>query len=400
MTIDGKYMPQAVSQDESLKYREVEIENLIADLINKNYEGSWLAVETGIAVANDFRLKKDIVNSTPALDMDVEALRKAKLVQKDQSGKERLTIDRRKLQKLSYGKLRNTLSLFELILLDTYFIRFGGRGLAELPIFRRSVDLFQLVSNADRVSFFVGARAVKDLGDMIAWWDMGALSSIRDRITHKTETFNVPTRDAEEKLSQNEWRGLRRRATGNVVISIGSPVASASSEYLMAEMFDFPAYRSRSNLPPVHFAHPKAGTESGFVLSPRDVEGVPDNKAAVIINGKPYVSNDKGLQFGVVIGQRTGPDHADFLVAGSTGPATTAAAEFFSRGHINVSLPKLVDGNKQPVMVSVISTKVVSSEKERRIDHRVLEDTAMVGKPVVFEYVNRQWQTKSPIDDD
>ena len=125
-----------------------EVENVIAELIKENYTSSWLKMENDIATANRFRLSGVSVSGTPVIEMDLEGIRRSKAQQGNDSEEERLTIDRRKLRDLACGKLTTPLSLYELVLLDTYFIRNGGPGLAELPLFRRREDLFQLVGNA------------------------------------------------------------------------------------------------------------------------------------------------------------------------------------------------------------------------------------------------------------
>jgi hypothetical protein len=261
-------------------------------------------------------------------------------------------------------------------------------------MFRRHEDLFHLLGNAQAVSFFVGSRFVESLDtDVIARWDVSAFNALRDRIPNRTATdsFAVLSRNVDQSLNAKDWGSLRRQATGNVIVSIGSPIASASSEYLLAEMFDIPAYRARSNPPPVCFAHVNPDYPSAFVREPTEVEDMSDDAAALLINGEAHVTCAEGTEYGVVVGQRTGPAHAAFVVAGNTGPGTMAAAEFFATGQISATLPKYATAEKQPVLVALISADIGSVVTDRRIDKRTIGTTKLVGRPFVFEYLNRQW---------
>ena len=369
------------------------MENIITELINEHRKDcSWQALSNNIAAANRFRLDNRRSNSVQlteaSLKQETEKGKKRK-----QTNKIKITLDRRKLQDLSKGIASIPLSIYEMELLDTYFIRNGGFGLAELPVFRRQEDLFHVLK-ANRVSFFVGARFVESLNtEMIARWDVSALNAMRDRLGKDTttEAFDVATRNIGRPLEQKEWRALRRQATGNVIVSIASPIANASSEYLLAEMFDIQAYRARTALPSVCFAHANDDSPSAFVREPAEVEGMNGNETALLVNGQPHVSSHEGVEYGVVIGQRTGPDHAAFVVAGNTGPGTMAAAEFFATGQISETLPKYADSAKQPILVAIISTDVGSAATDRRIDNRTVANTKMIARPLVFEYSGKKW---------
>ena len=355
---------------------------VIGELIEEHKKSSWQALEDAIATANLFRRDN---RRGGALD-DEES---------DQTtGEVKITIDRRKLQKLAEGNKNIPLSAYELELLDTFFVKRSGTGLAEVAMFRRQEDLFHVLGKADGVSFFVGARYVESLDtDVIARWDVSAFNALRDRIPNKTATdsFDVASRNVGRPLHPKEWSSLRRQATGNVIVSIGSPIASASSEYLLSEMFDIRAYNARSTPPPVCFAHGNADYPSAFVREPTEVAGMRDDSAALLIDSQAHVSCTEGAEYGVVVGQRTGPDHAAFVVAGNTGPGTMAAAEFFATGQISAALPKYATTEKQPVLVALISADIGSVVTDRRIDKRTIGNTKLVGRPFVFEYLNRQW---------
>jgi hypothetical protein len=129
---------------------------------------------------------------------------------------------------------------------------------------RSSTAAFHAIANSDRVSFFLGSRKVESLGsDMISRWDVSALNAIKDPISKhvESESFEVLTRDTGRSLDAKEWLALRGQATGNAVVSIGSPIASASTEYLLAEMFNVPAMgngrnRHRSDSPTAEATSP------------------------------------------------------------------------------------------------------------------------------------------------
>ena len=305
-----------------------------------------------------------------------------------------LIIDRRKLQKIAEGRRDVRLSLHELELIDTYLTRDGSPGLAEFPLLRRQEDLFHTLRRADQVSFFVGVRSVDSLdAEMIARWDVGALNVMKDRISTsvQTQSFDVLTRDVPRPMDMKEWRVVRNQATGNVVVSIGSPVASASSEYLLAEMFDIPAYKARAALPPVCFAHPSEDPVSAFVRSPREVPGMRVDGGAVLVDGNAHVTRKRGADYGLVVGQRTGPENAAFVVAGNSGPGTLAAAECFADGQISMALPPYGGGGKQPVLVAIVATDIRADVTDRRIDKRTVGELRMMGRPAIFDQTSKGW---------
>ena len=374
------------------------MKNIIAELIDEHRkDSSWQALANNIAAANHFRLESQTTSNTPIAGVQP----KQKPGKKGPNGKKfdspKITLDRRKLRDLHRGKVDIPLTFHEMELLDAFFTRNGGSGLAESPLFRRQDDLFEILSNADRISFFVGARFVESLDtEVIARWDVKALNVMRDRIGKDaaTESFDVATRNTGRPLEQKEWRALRSQATGNVVVSIASPIANASSEYLLAEMFDVQTYRARTTLPPVCFAqtNDNDGSPSAFVCEPDRVDCIKHNEAALLIDGKSYVSNHSDTEYSTVIGQRTGPDHAAFVVAGNSGPGTMAAAEFFTTGQISATLPSHTNSDKQPILVAIISTDIGSAVTDRRIDKRTLANTKMACRPLIFEHTGKKWE--------
>jgi len=371
------------------------VNNILSELIDEHRkDSSWQALSNNIAAANRFRLKG---HATSRALSSKEQPKPKSGGKREKPDSPRITIDRRKLRKLCEGKTDIPLTFDEMELLDTYFTRNGGPGLAESPLFRRQDDLFEVLSNADRVSFFVGARFVELLDtEVIARRDVSALNVMRDRIGKDaaTESFDVATRNTGRPLLQKEWRDLRSQATGNVLVSIASPIANASSEYLLAEMFDVQTYRARTIFPPVCFAqtNDNDGSPSAFVCEPDRVEGMKANEAALLIDEHPYISNHRDTEYGVVIGQRTGPNHAAFVIAGNSGPGTMAAAEFFTTGQISATLPSYANSDRQPILVAIISTDIGSAVTDRRIDKRTLTNTRMASRVLIFEYTGKNWE--------
>jgi len=371
------------------------MEYVIAELIwEHKKDSSWHGLEDAIKAANRDRLAQLRNNgATPALTGrradKADATKPAKVSLKS-------TIDRRKLQEIAERKPNLPLSQHELELLDTYFIRHGGPGLAEIPVFRRSEDLFQVFNKAHRVSFFVGARFVEALqSEMIARWDVTALNTLRERLPGEvdTESFVVATRDVGVKLGKKEWERLCALASGNVLASIGSPIACAGAEREMAGMWGIPAYRPAAERPPVCFAHGNRDFDSAFVRDPADVPGMKNDEGALIVNDEVYVSRRDGAEFGVVVGQRTGHESATFMIAGISGPGTLAAADFFASGQINVALPPYTRKANQPIAVAVIRTEIgrTDAPAARRIDKRSVENTTMAARPMVFEHIANEW---------
>lgn len=347
------------------------MEDVIAELIRKHKRTSWLALENAIGAANEFR-KKQVPKSRK---------------------KVKITIDRRKLQHLAEERPNVPMTRYEYELLDSYLLRRDGSGLAEIPIFRRQENLFTTLSGTSKVSFFVGVRSVEALNtDVIARWDVSALNAMKDRISTnvETESFEVITRDTVRSMKSREWQNLRKQATGTVVVSIGSPIASASSEYLLADMFGFVPYREPQSPSPIRFIHSGNETSSAFTQHPRDVDGLQEVEAALLINGEPYVSSNSGAEFGIIAGRRTGTDQAAFVVAGNSGPGTYAAAEFFASGQVSAPLPDYESEGPQPVVLAVVSTRIHTAATNRRIDNRTTENTRLAAAPLVFRYKGSQ----------
>lgn len=349
---------------------------VIAELIRNHKGSSWLAMERAIASANLFRVKAH---------------------RRDRVKKNEITIDRRKLQQIGEDLPGVPLTAFEYELLDAYLLRKTGTGLAEIPIFRREENLFHTLSAAERVSFFVGVRWIEALNnDMIARWDVSALNVMKDSIsTHvETESFEVNTRNTTRPLDPQDWQTLRNQATGKVVVSIASPVACASSEYLLADMFGFDPYEPGSSAPPLRFVHPDNDFESAFLVEPTEVPGLRKDGTAMMINDKTHRSRRNGPDFGVVVGTRTAPDHAAFVIAGNSGPGTFAAAEFFASGRISTTLPRYERKGSQPVLVALVNTSIHSTQSDRRIDTRSVGETCLKSPPMVFRHGRGGWQAE------
>lgn len=344
---------------------------VVAELIENHYKGSWLALQNSIANANRDRWT--------GLAEDEE--------------KPKIYIDRRKLQQIVAGE-DVPLTRYELELLDSYLLHVDGVGLAEVPIFRRRENLFHTIANSSRVSFFVGSRTIGE-ADMISRWDVSALNAMKDPISNhvETESFEVPSRDTGRHPNEKEWQALRNQTTGNVVVSVGSPIASASSEYLLGEIFGTAAYKRPAKRLPVQFAHPSADAKSAFMLRPKEVEGLKAKDAAVLIDGEIRISGTDGRDFGVVVARRMTRDHALFVIAGNRGPGTFAAARSLASGQINVSLPPFPrndDGwTRQPVLVALVSTSIRAEESDRSIDRRTVGEILLESPPALFVFSER-----------
>lgn len=295
------------------------------------------------------------------------------------------TIERRRLEKLCAGDESTQLTIRELRLIDAW-LRQHGPGLDQVPLFRREEDLFTELQKAPRVSFFIGTRFSETHGsESVSAWDMRAQALVTDCLRPKdTEGFDTLSRDAGRPLSAKEWKAVRNRVTGNIIVAFGSPVACAASEYLMSDMFQVDPYRSQTSPLPVYFAHPHDDVPSTFAKHAREVQGLKANQAALIVNGQRFVSEEIGKTYGVVLAQRTAFDHAAFVVAGVSGPATMAAAICLTNGQIHTMLPDHTTDAEQPIVASIVSSDVTRAPIDRHSDPREVGRVEVVADPIVF----------------
>ena len=112
---------------------------------------------------------------------------------------------------------------------------------------------------------------------------------------------------------------------------------------------------------------------------------------AVLVDGQAHVTRKRGTDYGVVVGQRTGPENAAFVVAGNSGPGTLAAAECFAGGQISEALPEYGGAGKQPVLVAIVATDIRSAATDRRIDKRTVGELRMMGRPIIFDQTSKGW---------
>jgi hypothetical protein len=357
------------------------MEFLITELLKKHNPGSWVQMQKAIAAANAFRIP---AGSTPR-------------------NAPRVTIGRRKLQKLTQGE-DVKVSREDLELLDAWFLRKEGRGLAEMPIFRRQRNLYQTLTEADRVSFLVGSRHINiDYleSDMISSWDTRALNMVKDPLTAntQTETFEIPTRDTGTPVSFDEWISLRNRCTGGIVVSVGSPIASASSEFMLADMFGFSAYEEPPSPSPLRFLYNGNFFRSAFALPPEAAPDVKGSGAALLLNGKRYGSA-RNTDHGVIVACRTAKDRATFVIGGNGGPGTYAAAEFLASGATPATLPDYQSESLQPVLALVVSTRIVTAVTARQVDNRTVDKVKLVGGPWVYHHDEQSWSRFVQADED
>ena len=363
------------------------MENVIAEMLRRSKKSSWPALSRDICHAN-----REHADAYERELKSVSRGRRKTAARRDRK-KLKFTIERRKLQDLAEGIKDVPLSQHEFEVLDRYFTRDGGPGLAEFPLFRRRADLFRELLQAERASFFVGARYVQAIeSETIARWDVSALNAMCDRIgTVGTESFFVPSRNVGRRLPAKMWNQMCARATGSAFVSIGSPLANSSSEYLLAEMFKVNAFAGGSApMPPVCFVHADIDPVRTFARMHCDVD-LRDANATILIDGDQYVSDLDGVEYGVVVAQRTGIGHTAFVVAGNSGPGTMAAAELFAKGQINVDLPSYVQRGIQPVLITVIATNISTTATDLRIDTRTVADTRVVGEPILMANDKGKW---------
>ena len=318
------------------------------------------------------------------------------------SGDEKRTVDRRKLKRLVEGDETVSLTIAELRLLDQ-FLRPLNEGLAEKPIFRREENLLDALVESESVTFFVAARFHPDFGtEAISRWDLRGITRLL-----RTRLGELELR-IQDVMFKEDWERSALRSDSVAVISIGSPLACAATEYVLAEMVGVAPYeRGPLERLPFCFVFPGEHT-SGFILGRREAARyraelgeLPEGDRALVVAGDVYAGRGtrSGETYALLVAQRRPPaGHVHMALCGLSGPATYALAKVLQDGGINRTLPRLDWGVRPPILVSVLRVGVadsaepdVSGQSTEERERRQVVTVEVVRPPRLLNIVDGQW---------
>lgn len=255
-------------------------------------------------------------------------------------------VNRRMLANIRDNPGKIGLTLNGLIAFNTYY-RPRGLGLQQLPILETQGVLEPLM-DAQRVVFMLGARPrPEERRNDISLWDTKSQAELLTQASRldvhrefdiEPVLWRTPIDPA--AIHRERWHRILEEDQASV-ISIGSPLASLSSEVMLARMFGVeqfkgPRFRSGRQVPFFFVWLPKSIQHfcSSFALTWRELHvehaalatRVKRNQtAAFLLEGKPHVVPAEGkawTMYGIIAAQRRAAGNVWLVVSGLTGPAT------------------------------------------------------------------------------
>jgi hypothetical protein len=312
-------------------------------------------------------------------------------------------VNRRLLQKLRDGVPQVGVTLETSVALDTYF-RSIGKVTMEIPwlVYPAAIDT---LVRTPRVHFLYGAKPrPKERRIDVSCWDLDAgahLLTAASRASARCEFAIAHVlwhNDAGLRTVQAEpWHHLLEQDQEGVV-SIGSPLASLSTEVMLARMFgavpfQTPGVEAARQLPFWYCWAPViAGRfRSAFALTSAELQAFDPGIAARVranqshafcLEGKIHEVPRTGKTWkmhGILAAQRRPAGNLWLVVAGLAGPATCAAAKLAP--DLQAVLP-WQEGQASSVLWAPVLAHIREGVAERsRGDIRELEEVQFVGRP-------------------
>jgi hypothetical protein len=248
-----------------------------------------------------------------------------------------------------------------LVALNTYY-RKRGLGLQQLPILETRGVLEPLMDSS-RVVFMLGAKPrPEERRNDISFWDTKSQAELLTQASRldvqrkfdiEPVLWRMPVDPA--AIHSERWHRILEEDQASV-ISIGSPLASLSSEVMLARMFGveqftMPRFRAGKQVPFFFVWLPKSIRQfcSAFTLTWRELQSehasiatrVRRNQtSAFILEGKPHVVPAEGkawTMYGIIAAQRRASGNVWLVISGLAGPATFAVTTMVKE--ISAELP-------------------------------------------------------------
>ncbi|HEY3857232.1 MAG TPA: hypothetical protein VGO67_22850 [Verrucomicrobiae bacterium] len=270
-------------------------------------------------------------------------------------------VNRRMLANIKDKPEKVGLTLNVLVALNTYY-RKRGLGLQQLPILETRGVLEPLMDSS-RVMFMLGAKPrPEERRNDISLWDTRSQAKLLTQVSKldvyrefdiEPVLWRTPI-DPTAILSERWHRILEEDHAS--VISIGSPLASLSSEVMLARMFGveqftLPRFRAGRQLPFFFVWLPNSirHFHSAFALTWRELHSEypalaarvrRNQSSAFILEGTPHGVPAEGKAWtmhGIVAAQRRASGNVWLVVSGLAGPATYGVATMVKE--ISAELP-------------------------------------------------------------
>ncbi len=261
-------------------------------------------------------------------------------------------ISRKTLVKIRDCPAQVSFNLDNLTALNTYFAAYG-ESLQDKPIFEKR-GILDVIASSPQVVFLLGSKPrLKERRDDISRWDNLAMAELLTVVSRLSAHSEYVIEDViwrwpatAQSLADDRFQAALNDDQASV-ISIGSPLASLSSEIMLAKMFGVEAFTTPSfgpqlSLLPFYFVwRPQVAKRfrSAFALTWRELLPL-DRKLAFQVKAgltscffcgkRRYLIPAKGNSWtipGIIAAQRRARGNVWLVLAGLAGPATFAAAE-------------------------------------------------------------------------
>jgi hypothetical protein len=293
-----------------------------------------------------------------------------------------------------------------MIAFDTYY-RKRGLGLKQLPILETRGVLEPLM-DVSRVVFMLGAKPrPEERRNDISLWDTKSQAKLLTQLSKhdghrefeiQPVLWRMPIDPA--AMHSERWHRILKEDQASV-ISIGSPLASLSSEVMLAKMFGveaftLPRFRAGKQVPFFFAWYAKAirHFRSAFLLTPRELQAeypalatrVQKNQAsAFILEGTPHGVSAEGKAWtmhGIIAAQRRAAGNVWVVISGLTGPATYGVAKMVKE--ISAELP-WSKGNESKVLWVPVKVKIQAGHSDPWSgDTREVVDATFDGEPRIW----------------
>lgn len=362
-------------------------------------------------------LKKSGMNSKPSLRLctliadetsgAITLNRLAELINEaNREAKTGCLVNRKILAKIKNDPQKVGLTLNTLIALNTYFHK-RGLGLQQLPILE-TPGVLQVLLNSPRTVFMLGAKArPEERRTYINRWDTRSLARLLTQaqsydIHREFEIEDVLWRSPVDptSLQSERWHHILDDERASV-ISIGSPMASLSSEVMLARMFGVqpfvtPKFKAGKQVPFFFSWLPKTTGDfrSAFGLTWRELKNDhplvaarlrKNQVSAFILDGVPHGVPNGGNSWtmhGIIAAQRRAAGNVWVVVSGLTGPATFGTAKMVKQ--ITAELP-WSNGHNSKVLWMAVRVKIVAGEPNPLLgDSREVTSVEFEGKPKIW----------------
>lgn len=327
-------------------------------------------------------------------------------------------LSKNKIIKLLDGSKDVSLTISELIKLSNIFE--ADKSFAARPIFIRNANLLDAFSSEPKISFLVGSQYWEKIGgEVVAAWDLRAL-----RILFRSAEFSGKMKEIEhvthygdniQAIKGSHWyQSINSREWNQSLISLGSPMSTHSSEYLLSKMFSVMPFRHPDPIEiqcpqrlPLYIYWPRKEnrgvTQSAFLVTHKEFlklvpKGQPQptiSQRAFILGTKVFISDRDTANYGIIATQRKSKGQVHMVFFGTYGPTTYGAAKLLMEEGIPNKLDEYNPKKPLGVMTTVYRVYIKpresdSKNKSIQRDNRDYNGASLVGNSATAYWVKDQ----------